>query len=236
MKQLAKKNTFARSHHQPSTDSSGMSQPWNGLSQPPTKKIEVRKLIRIMFAYSARKNSANADPEYSTMWPATISDSPSTTSNGARLVSATPEMKYTTNSGSIGTQNHSRKPELPDCAITMSVRLRLPAPTITPTIAKPIAISYETTCAAARIAPRNAYFEFDAQPARMMPYTPSEVIASRYNRPALAFDNTAFASNGTTAQAANAGARVSSGASLYRNDSALVGWITSLNSSLNTSA
>ena len=46
-----------------------------------------------MLAYSARKNSANAEPEYSTMWPATISDSPSTTSNGARLVSATPETK-----------------------------------------------------------------------------------------------------------------------------------------------
>ena len=32
-------------------------------------------------------------PEYSTMCPATISDSPSTTSNGARLVSATPEIR-----------------------------------------------------------------------------------------------------------------------------------------------
>ena len=49
--------------------------------------------ISIMFMYSARKNSANAMPEYSIMWPATISDSPSTTSNGARLVSATPETK-----------------------------------------------------------------------------------------------------------------------------------------------
>ena len=34
---------------------------------------------------------------------------------------------------------------------------------------KPIAISYDTICAAERIAPRNAYFEFDAQPAMMMP-------------------------------------------------------------------
>ena len=53
-----------------------------------------------MLTYSATKNTANAMPEYSTWKPATISDSPSTTSNGARLVSATPEMKYTTNSGS----------------------------------------------------------------------------------------------------------------------------------------
>ena len=40
--------------------------------------------------YSARKNTANAMPEYSTCEPATISDSPSTTSNGWRLVSAIP--------------------------------------------------------------------------------------------------------------------------------------------------
>jgi len=34
-----------------------------------------------------------------------ISDSPSATSNGARLVSATPAMKYTMNNGSNGSQN-----------------------------------------------------------------------------------------------------------------------------------
>jgi hypothetical protein len=28
------------------------------------------------------------------------------------------------------------------------------------------------------MAPRKAYFEFDAQPATMMPYTPIEVMAS----------------------------------------------------------
>src|SRR4029453_15132163 len=106
MKALAKKNTFNRSHHPPSTESSGMPKPWNGLSHPPTKKIAVVKLTRIMLAYSARKNSANCEPEYSTMWPATISDSPSTTSKGARLVSATPDMKKITNNGSSGNQNH----------------------------------------------------------------------------------------------------------------------------------
>ena len=57
-----------------------------------------------MFAYSARKKIANAMPEYSTWKPATISDSPSATSNGARLVSATPEMKYTMNSGNSHNQ------------------------------------------------------------------------------------------------------------------------------------
>ena len=40
----------------------------------------VRKLTRIMLAYSARKKMAKAEPEYSTWKPATISDSPSATS------------------------------------------------------------------------------------------------------------------------------------------------------------
>ena len=40
-----------------------------------------------------------------------------------------------------GSQNHSRKPASPACAITMSPRFRLPAAISTPTIAKPIAIS-----------------------------------------------------------------------------------------------
>jgi hypothetical protein len=53
----------------------------------------VSAAIRIMLAYSARKNTAKAMPEYSTWKPATISDSPSATSNGARLVSATPEIR-----------------------------------------------------------------------------------------------------------------------------------------------
>src|SRR3546814_713785 len=80
------------------------------------------------------------------------------------------------------------------------------------------------------------YFEFDAQPAMITPYTPSEVIASRYSRPALAFDSASCASNGTTAHAANAGTSVISGARMYSTRCALVGWMTSLNSSLNTSA
>jgi len=36
-----------------------------GLSQPPKKNTDVRAEIRIMFAYSARKKSAKAMPEYS---------------------------------------------------------------------------------------------------------------------------------------------------------------------------
>ena len=54
-----------------------------------TPRIETSHML----AYSARKKIAKPMPEYSTMWPATISASPSTTSNGWRLVSATAEIR-----------------------------------------------------------------------------------------------------------------------------------------------
>src|SRR5665213_3831406 len=85
-------------------------QPAIGDSHPPKKNTAVSAEISIMFAYSARKNSAKAMPEYSTWKPATISDSPSATSNGARLVSATPEMKYTTSSGNSQNQFQANTP------------------------------------------------------------------------------------------------------------------------------
>src|SRR2546423_6067047 len=79
-----------------------------GDCQPPKNMTAVSVEMRIMFMYSARKNIANAIPEYSIMCPATISDSPSTTSKGARLVSATPETKYTTSIGRSGSQFQER--------------------------------------------------------------------------------------------------------------------------------
>jgi hypothetical protein len=72
----------------PSTHACG-----KGDSQPPMKSSAESAEIRIMFAYSARKKTAKAIPEYSTWKPATISDSPSATSKGARLVSAIPEIR-----------------------------------------------------------------------------------------------------------------------------------------------
>src|SRR5690606_28174358 len=80
------------------------------------------------------------------------------------------------------------------------------------------------------------YLELVAQPARITPYTPSEVIARMYNRPALALDRTTLASNGITAQVASAGTSANIGASRYRNGDAAEGTSISLNSSLNTSA
>src|SRR5216117_2299699 len=103
--------------------SAGSMKPSSGLSQPPKKNTAVSAEISNMFAYSARKNSANPMPEYSTWKPATISDSPSATSNGARFVSATPEMKYTTNNGNNQNQFHASKP--PPWCLTMSPRFKL---------------------------------------------------------------------------------------------------------------
>src|ERR1700733_13746859 len=98
------------------------------------------------------------------------------------------------------------------CEVTMSERFRLPEVISTTTSAKPIEISYDTICAAARIAPRNAYFEFDAQPARITPYTPTDEIAIAYRRPALMSPSTAPAWNGITAQTAKAGTTTMTGA------------------------
>jgi len=46
----------------------------------------------------------------------------------------------------------------------MAVRLKLPVRTIIHRMASPSLTSYEIVCATARIAPRRAYFELDAQP------------------------------------------------------------------------
>jgi len=53
------------------------------------KKIGIiRKLIKIILAYSAKNNKANPPLPYSILNPETSSDSPSAKSKGVRLVSA----------------------------------------------------------------------------------------------------------------------------------------------------
>ena len=86
------------------------------------------------------------------------------------------------------------------------------------------------------MAPRNAYFELDAQPAMMTPYTPIEVSDSRYSRPASTLATHDLGDSGITAQAANAGTSVITGASRNSTLLAFAGMITSLISSLMTSA
>ena len=54
-------------------------------------------------------------------------------------------------------------------ASTMADMFSEPEIINTQTSAKPMASSYDTICADARMAPRKAYFEFDAQPATITP-------------------------------------------------------------------
>ncbi len=86
------------------------------------------------------------------------------------------------------------------------------------------------------MAPRKAYLEFDAQPARITPYTPTEVSDSTYSRPASTLAMEKPGTMGITAQVAKAGISVMAGAS--RNSTLLDfdGTTTSLISSLMTSA
>ena len=107
-----------------------------GGSQPPRNRIEVVALIRIMLAYSPRKNRAKVIAEYSEKYPATNSDSPSGRSKGRRLVSAKAEMKKTTNIGSSGTANQTWR-----WASTISERLSEPTQSSTVIMTKPMETS-----------------------------------------------------------------------------------------------
>src|SRR3954451_13741577 len=108
----------------------------NGPSHPPRNRMEVIALMRIMFAYSPRKNSPKLMDEYSTKNPATISDSPSGRSNGERLVSARDETKKIMNIGNSGMQN-----QIFCCASTTSDRFSEPTHSSTETSTKPIETS-----------------------------------------------------------------------------------------------
>src|SRR5262245_45333080 len=65
----------------------------NGRSQPPRKSVTAIAATVNMLAYSAKKNRENLNPLYSVWNPATSSDSASGKSNGARFVSATPQIQ-----------------------------------------------------------------------------------------------------------------------------------------------
>src|SRR5215212_10982620 len=75
-----------------------------GGSQPPRNRIVASAHIVVMATYSPSMNSKYGVEPYSTMKPATSSDSASTRSNGGRLVSASAETKNTMNIGNSGSQ------------------------------------------------------------------------------------------------------------------------------------
>src|SRR5262249_21549586 len=113
----------------------------NGGSQPPRNKIVAMAHMGRKAMYSPRKNRMNSAAQYSTPYPATNSDSATTRSTGGRLVSASAEMKNTTNMGSSGSQNQLNIPQLPSCASTIAERLSEPAQSRTVMMTKPIETS-----------------------------------------------------------------------------------------------
>src|SRR4051795_309035 len=85
----------------------------SGACQPPRNKVTASPLTANMPKYSARKKIAYLNPEYSVMWPATISDSPSGMSNGVRFDSTSPETKKRTKAAAphgVKTNQRGMKP------------------------------------------------------------------------------------------------------------------------------
>src|SRR5436190_21343212 len=113
----------------------------NGGSQPPMNRIVVIAHMVAIATYSPSMNIMYGVEPYSTMKPATSSDSASTRSNGGRLVSASAEMKKITNIGNSGSQNQLNRPHLPSCASTIEDRFSEPAHNSTVMITKPIETS-----------------------------------------------------------------------------------------------
>src|SRR5271170_4752850 len=82
----------------------------NGGNQPPRKRIVAIAHIVVIATYSPSMNNRYGVEPYSTMKPATSSDSASTRSNGGRLVSASAEMKKITSIGKSGSQYQRSNP------------------------------------------------------------------------------------------------------------------------------
>ena len=80
---------------------------FTGGNHPPRNKIAHKTLMKIIFAYSPKKNKANPIDEYSTLYPATNSASASGKSKGARFVSAKQEIKNRTSRGNKGKPNQT---------------------------------------------------------------------------------------------------------------------------------
>src|ERR1700726_4461524 len=143
------KNTLRMNQITPGTQVNGTTA--IGGSQPPRNRIVAIAHIVVTATYSPSMNNRYGVEPYSTMKPATSSDSASTRSNGGRLVSAKAEMKNTMNIGNSGNQyqfsivNHGipRRLATPELSweSTISARLSDPAHSSTVIITKPMETS-----------------------------------------------------------------------------------------------
>src|SRR5690349_21949228 len=109
-----------------------------GGSQPPRNMVVPIAHMVAMATYSPSMNIMYGVEPYSTMKPATSSDSASTRSKGGRLVSASADMKNTTNIGNSGSQYQLNKPYFPSCAVTIADRFNEPAHSSTVMMTKPM--------------------------------------------------------------------------------------------------
>ena len=142
---------------------------WNpGPSGPPKNNVTTTADIVIVFMNSARKNSAKRIDEYSVWNPPPSSDSPSERSKGGRFSSAVEAMKKMMNGMKPSLITFQCQNAI-DWESTIARVERLCDSRITVTTVNPIAASYETICADARIDPRSGYFEPDDQPASIVP-------------------------------------------------------------------
>src|SRR5688572_21167440 len=102
------KDAFSVNQMTPGTQVNGTT--GTGGSQPPRNRIVAMAHMVPIATYSPSMNIMYGVEPYSTMKPATSSDSASTRSNGGRLVSAIAEIRNTTNIGSSGSQYQLNMP------------------------------------------------------------------------------------------------------------------------------
>lgn len=202
-----------------------------GKCHPPQKSNEIKTHIKIILLYSAKKNKANPIAEYSTLYPETNSASASGKSKGCLLVSAKIEIKNKRKIGNNGIQNH-----ILFCNKTILLKLRLPAKITIFKSATPIAISYETICAAERNDPKKAYLELLDHPAITTECTANEEITKRYKTLKLKSTIEILFSKGITTQLAKAKVKLKIGAIIKIIKFELFGKILSFNKSLSPSA
>jgi len=127
--------------------------------------VAERVFIIRMLVYSAKNNRANGPAENSTLNPDTSSDSPSVKSNGVRLVSASVDVNHIMANGHDGSSSH-----IGSCVVVKAFMEYPPVIVAIDMMINPSVISYEITCATARMAPISGYFEFDDHPDHRIVY------------------------------------------------------------------
>src|SRR5712691_356409 len=144
-----------------------------GPCQPPKKSVTASPESVMRLMYSAVWKRPQRMPPYSVWKPATSSVSASGRSNGGRLVSAIIAKKNTSSPANCGMKNQIVAP----CLLTMSTRFSDWPIRTTPSTDSASDTSYETSCAHVRIEPSREYFDSEAQPPTIGPYTPIDPSA-----------------------------------------------------------